>query len=271
MNYKLALYCKTYINDFSRLSKLIESLESYNKDNLPVYFSCPSSDIPTLKKEVLDFDCNIIADEDIYQPKNTLAGWENQMLVKLHAFKSIPADNILILDSDSFFIRDFYESDFIAYDNIPYTIIHENVQQSEYESYLKNGIYSETGYAKAVQAYRSIFGGKSNRIYDYGPNPHLWNRVVMEHFEENYLAKHNIEMEDFQMAMKQQFGIHFRETLTYGEYLLAAKPIDIVPCGPLFKVYHWKELYDFEIKNGWANRNKIKDTYMGIILQSNWL
>ena len=78
MNYKLALYCKTYINDFSRLSKLIESLESYNKDNLPVYFSCPSSDIPTLKKEVLDFDCNIIADEDIYQPKNTLAGWQNQ-------------------------------------------------------------------------------------------------------------------------------------------------------------------------------------------------
>lgn len=270
MNYNVVLYCKTYINDFPRLSKLVESIEEHNKDLLPVYISCPSSDIPALKETLGHFVCTIIPDEEIYQPRNVLAGWENQMLIKLHAFKAIPADNILILDSDSYFIRDFYKFDFIAYDNIPYTIIHENVQQSEYETNLKNGTYSETGYAKAVQAYRSIFGGKSNRIYDYGPNPHLWNRVVLEHFEENYLNKHKIEMEDFQLAMKQQFGIHFRETLTYGEYLLAAKPIDIIPCGPLFKVYHWKELYDFENSQGWVKEEGIQKTYLGIIKQSNW-
>lgn len=272
MNYnKLALYCKTYKNDFSRLAKLIGSLEDHNKDGIPVYISCPQSEIPLLKKEVLDFECIIFADEEIFIPKYQAAGWENQMLVKLHAFDKIPAHNILLLDSDVFFIDDFYESDFIAYDSIPYTIMHENIQVAEYETFLKGGDYKKTGYAKAVKAYRDLFGGKSNRIYDYGPNPHLWNRKVLEHFKSEYLDKYGLTMEDFCFQMKKQYGIHFRETLTYGEYLLATRVIDIVPCGPLFKCYHWKEMYDFELKNDMVDMNRIKQNYLGVVLQSNWL
>jgi hypothetical protein len=271
MKYNLALYCKTYKNDIHRLAKLIGSLEDHNKDNIPVFISCPRSDMGFLEKELLDFEATLIADEDIFKPTVELAGWENQMLVKLNAFNRIPAENMLILDSDVFFIDDFYESDFIAYDDVPYTIIHENIQVAEYETFLKNGDYKKTGYAKAVKAYRDLFGGKSNRIYDYGPNPHLWNRKVLEHFKENYLQKYGMTMEQFCLAMKQQYDIHFRETLTYGEYLLATKVIDIVPCGPLFKCYHWKEMYDFELKNGMVEMDKIKQNYLGVVLQSNWL
>ena len=70
--------------------------------------------------------------------------------------------------------------------------------------------------------------------------------------------------------MKGQFNIHFRETLTYGEYLLAAKPIDIIPCGPFFKVYHWKEMWDFENGTGLELEENIKQNYLGVIKQSNW-
>ena len=270
MNYKLALYCKTYPGDFDRVAVLIESINKHNVDNIPLFISCEGKFKDLLEAKIGTEAYTFIADEDLYIPSRQMAGWEHQMLVKVNAFEGIATDNLLILDSDAYFIRDFYEADFIAYDSIPYTIIHENVQVSEYEALLKGGDYSKTGYAKAVQAYRSIFGGKSNRVYDYGPNPHLWNRKVIEDFKVNYLQHNNLSLDDFCFGIKQQFGIHFRETLTYGEYLLATKVIDIVPCGPLFKVYHWKELYDFESKLDWVKEEEIKKTYLGIIKQSNW-
>lgn len=271
MNYNLVIYCKTYRNDISRVAKLFDSIERFNKDNIPVYISCPSADKEMLQRTIGETGYTFITDEEIFKPSVTVAGWENQMLVKLNAFNKIPSENILIIDSDAFFITDFYEGDFIAYDDVPYTIIHENIQVAEYETFLKNGDYNNTGYAKAVRAYRELFGGKSNRIYDYGPNPHLWNRKVLEHFKENYLQKYGMTMESFCLAMKEQYGIHFRETLTYGEYLLTTKVIDIIPCGPLFKVYHWKEMYDFELKNNMVHMDKIKQNYLGVVLQSNWL
>lgn len=270
MNYKLALYCKTFPNDFSRVNRLLESIKSFNRDSIPFFISCEGRYYDLLTSTVGFEGYTFISDEDIFEPSKPITGWEHQMLVKLHIFNSIDADNILLLDSDAFFIKDFFESDFIAYDNIPYTIIHENKQVAEYETFLKNSKYLNSGYAKAVKAYRDVFGGKSDKIYDYGPNPHLWNREVMESLFDYYLKPNNLSMEDFCHTMKSQYDIHFRETLTYGEYLLAAKPIDIIPCGPLFKCYHWKELYEFETKIGWVDTEKIKDNYLGVILQSNW-
>ena len=268
---KLALYCKTFRRDITRFEKLFDSIKEHNKDNIPLYVSAPSSDEKLLQQAVGTEGYTFIADEDIFESTVLRDGWETQMLVKLNAFDKVPALNMLILDSDCFFIRDFYESDFIAYDNIPYTIIHENIQVAEYETFLKGNEYSKTGYAKAVKAYRDLFGGKSNRLYDYGPNPHLWNRKVLGHFKSKYLDHYGLTMEQFCDSMRRQYNIHFRETLTYGEYLLATKVIDIVPCGPLFKCYHWKEMYDFELKNDMVHMDKIKQNYLGVVLQSNWL
>ena len=56
-----------------------------------------------------------------------------------------------------------------------------------------------------------------------------------------------------------------REAITYGEYLLNTKIIEIIPTGPLFKVYHWKEMVDFEQKTGLFNEEKLKESYLGII------
>jgi len=270
MNYKLAIYIKTYINDLDRVKVLFNSIQKYNVDSIPVFISTDKMSTESLVSKLGTGGYTRLVDEDYFTPTIPLTGWEQQMYVKLNVFKAVPADNVLILDSDAKFIRDFYESDFIAYDNIPYTIIHENTQVSEYEASLKNGDYRDTGYAKAVKAHRDIFGGKSNRIYDYGPNPHLWNRTVIESFEEKYLKANNLTLEQFCHGIKLQYDIHFRETLTYGEYLLATNVIPIIPCGPFFKVYHWKELYDFEQSMGWVDEELIKKTYSGIIMQSNW-
>lgn len=271
MNYKLAIYCKTYFRDFERVKKLLKSINEYNKDNIPFYISCPYSELPLLQRTIGVEGYEYIRDEDIYKARPPFVGWKSQTPIKLNAYTMIPATNILIVDSDAFFIKDFYESDFIAYDDVPYTQMYENKSLAELEKVLKGVNYKTNGYSKCMRAYREVLGGKSNKIYDYGPNPHLWSTKVLKHMKENYLEPNGLTFETFSLAIEQKYpGIHSRETAAYGEYLLATKCIDIVPTGPFFKVYHWKELWDFEQGTGLELEDNIKENYLGIIMQSNW-
>ena len=265
---KIALVTKTYANDIPRYKDLFESIQKYNVDNIPVYVIIPFQDKKLLEDTIGTEGYSLLFDHDVHTFKYPMGGWEQQMIIKLEFWKQIKAHNYLILDSDGRFIKPFYEKDFIAYDNIPYTIVHENKQIAEYETALKGGDYNNTGYAKAVRAYRDLFGYKSSKLYDYGPNPHLWSREVLSHLNSNYIEYHGMEIEQFCLTIKQQYGIHFRETLTYGEYLMATKAIDIVPSGPFFKTYHWKEMVDFEEGTGLELEENISKNYLGIIMQS---
>ena len=266
--YKLALVTKTFRTDIPSYKDLFDSIQKFNEDNLPVFVIAPAQD-RYLLEDYIGFDgYTFIADEDVHNFRYDMSGWEQQMIIKLKAYQHISADNILLLDSDGRFIRPFYEKDFIAYDDIPYTIIHENKQIAEYETALKGGDYNTTGYAKAVRAYRDLFGFKSTKIYDYGPNPHLWSTKVLSDLFSNYLDYNGLELEQFCLTVKNTYGIHFRETLTYGEYLMAAKSIPIIPSGPLFKTYHWKEIVQFEKSTGLELEENIAKNYLGIIMQS---
>ena len=266
--YKLTLVTKTFSTDIPSYKILFESIQKYNEDNIPVFVIIPIQDKQLLEDTIGTEGYTLLFDHDVHNFKHTLSGWEQQMIIKLKAFHYISTENILLLDSDGRFIRPFYEKDFIAYDNIPYTIVHENKQVAEYETALKGGDYNNTGYAKAVRAYRDIFGFKSNKIYDYGPNPHLWNTKVLSDLFGNYLDYNGIELEEFCLTMKNTYGIHFRETLTYGEYLMATNSIPIIPSGPLFKTYHWKEMVEFERGTGLEVEENIAKNYLGIIMQS---
>lgn len=266
--YKLALVTKTFSTDIPSYKRLFTSIQKYNEDNLPVFVIIPRIDKQLLEDTIGTEGYNLLFDDDIHRFKYPISGWEQQMIIKLKAYQYISADNILLLDSDGRFIKPFYEKDFIAYDDIPYTIVHENKQVAEYETALKGGDYNITGYAKAVKAYRDLFGFKSNRIYDYGPNPHLWSTKVLSDLFSNYLDYNGLEVEEFCLTVKNSYGIHFRETLTYGEYLMAAKTIPIIPSGPLFKTYHWKEMVEFEKGTGLELEENIAKNYLGIIMQS---
>ena len=89
--------------------------------------------------------------------------------------------------------------------------------------------------------------------------------------KKNYLEPNGLTFETFSLLMEKKYPkIHSRETATYGEYLLATKCIDIIPCGSFFKVYHWKEMWEFEQGTGLELLENIKENYLGIIMQSNW-
>ena len=266
--YNIALVTKTFSTDIPSYKILFDSINKYNEDNLPIFVVVPFSDKKLLEDTIGTEGYTLLFDHHIHSFKYPMAGWEQQMIIKLRLHEHISTNNLLIIDSDGKFIRPFYEKDFIAYDNIPYSIVHENKQIAEYETALKGGDYNNTGYAKAVRAYRDIFGFKSNKIYDYGPNPHLWSTKVLGDLYSNYLNYFGLELEEFCLTIKNKYGIHFRETLTYGEYLMAGSSIDIIPSGPLFKTFHWHEMVEFEKGTGLELEENIAKNYLGIIMQS---
>lgn len=266
--YNVALVTKTFSTDIPSYKILFDSINKYNEDNLPIFVVIPFDDKKLLEDTIGTEGYTLLFDYDIHRFKYPMAGWEQQMIIKLRLHEHISTNNLLIIDSDGRFIRPFYEKDFIAYDNIPYSIVHENKQIAEYETALKGGDYNNTGYAKAVRAYRDIFGFKSNKIYDYGPNPHLWSTKVISDLYSNYLNYYGLELEEFCLSIKNKYGIHFRETLTYGEYLMASSSIDIVPSGPIFKTFHWHEMVEFEKGTGLELEENIAKNYLGIIMQS---
>ena len=85
-------------------------------------------------------------------------------------------------------------------------------------------------------------------------------------FNDEYLVPNNLTFEQLTLSL----GGLMSEAGIYGEWLLYSKKIDIIPINPIFKFYHWKEMYDFESKNGLYDIEKLKENYLGIVMQSNW-
>src|SRR6266404_8950533 len=120
----LVLYCKSFHGDVERCRLLLESVKKHNKDNLPFYISVPKGDVKLFTDKLGIGGYILLADEEILG-SNLAQSWKNQQIVKMLFWKTLLALNYVVLDSDSYFIRDFYIKDFIVYGEIPYTVMHE--------------------------------------------------------------------------------------------------------------------------------------------------
>ena len=129
MKYNFIFFCKTYSGDLERFEILFKSYCKFNVDNIPLYISVPENEIDLFKK----FESNnvfLISDESYAHNYFTNEsyfdlpiGYINQEICKLSFWETNLSQNYLCIDSDVQFIRNFYISDFMHDDNIPYTIL----------------------------------------------------------------------------------------------------------------------------------------------------
>ena len=74
----LALMCKSYIGDLSRLKILKESIDKFNADKLPFYICVPKVDFEIMRNEIVsgkeDYEIKFFTDEQVIaltnQPTN---------------------------------------------------------------------------------------------------------------------------------------------------------------------------------------------------------
>jgi hypothetical protein len=191
-----------------------------------------------------------LTDEGIVGVDAHLQNWISQQIVKMKFYKVGVADFYLVIDSDSYFIRDFYKSDFMYNESIPYIIMHENKYFMELASCLGDkNIFDKV---KNIKDYLK----RDGKVYSFYSNP-VFSSKVLEELEKNVDAIENL------------IAKYPLEYVWHGEYLLKSKCIDFMPCESFFKVFNYEAEYKLWRSQG-ENLSDIKKYYIGILVQDRW-
>lgn len=268
---KIGIYIGTSKRDIIQYKYLINSINAYNIDNIPVFTCVNDDDLDLFKEEFKLHNITFLKDSDVYKTE-VRNPWYKQQLIKMNFWRTNLLDIMIQIDSDSFFIKNFYKTDFLVDDNIPYTILHENKELKEFftKNNLFNSNFEDNGDFKTNQG----FSDNSSRIreilnttfikaeYDYGHPPCIWSNQIWKYLHDNYIEPNNLTYE-------QILDYANSEQQWYGELLLGTNLFPIFPRENMFKTFHYKENYTDYIKENNTLKN-IKYNYLGICLQSNW-
>ncbi len=264
----LVLYCKSWREDVLRARRLAESVARYNREGLEFHVSAPAADLPLFRERLQGVAHTLLCDDDIVKANPrldaaklaTLPGYRSQQVVKSEFWRLGLAENYLCLDSDSYFIRDFGLSDFIAPGGAPYTVMHEGKEFLQYLVNIGKQKYVDHA-AQEQRRMREQFPGVETR-YRFGPTPVIWSAKVWRALDEQLLKPRG---ENFVDAIERfPSELHW-----YGGALLKFQPIPLIPREPLFKLYGYIEEYWRAKKLGETDET-LKANYLGVTRQSAW-
>jgi hypothetical protein len=266
MIYPVTLYCKSFSRDLPRVKELYESIVKYNKDGLGFIVSVPASDVVlftvTLREMFPHYkNWDVISDQEIVG-ENLPESWRNQQVVKMMFWKhSTCEENYVVLDSDCYFIKDFYAKDFIIHGDTPYTVIHEQKDLFTWTTrQISNlGFDPKKSFGECREPIQALFD-RQGRLYDFGPVPVIWSSKVWQSMEEEYLKPNDLTFQGLIDTIPSEFS-------WYGEWLLVKKPIELWPIEPMFKVFHYLPQYH-EFKNQGYTEQEWANNYLGLVLQS---
>lgn len=262
------LYCCTFRKDLKRTVKLAQSIQRHNKTNIPFYISVPEGDVGLFRGSLKDLDVIVFDEKDIFQANPKLdiqklyeiRGGLRQQVIKSEFWRLGISENYLVLDADCIFIRDFDGSDFIAIDDVPYSIIHEGrdvLQATERfgPKKIRQHFLADREPIKAAL-------GRSGVTYDFGYAPFLWSKKVWESLDHQYLTPNGMNFLDAVLLCGSEFT-------WYGESLINFRAIPIYPREQLFKHYHYEHQLWADQILGYKEKLLAYD-YMGVVYQSNW-
>jgi len=262
------LYCCTFRKDLKRTIKLAESIQKHNKAHIPFYISVPAEDVDLFKEHLGGLNAIIFDEKDIFKANlkldieklYSIRGGLRQQVIKSEFWRLGISENYLVLDSDCIFIRDFDEADFLAKDDIPYSVIHEGrdvLQTTERFGPKKIRQHFLADREPIKQAL-----GRTGVTYDYGYAPFLWSRKVWESLDVHYLTPRGMNFLDAVLLCGSEFT-------WYGESLIHFRAIPIFPREQLFKHYHYEHQLWADQILGYTEKVLAKD-YLGVVYQSNW-
>lgn len=266
------LFCKSYRADLLRVKRLLESVERFNADGLPMVVCVPRDDAGLFRDIVAGTHAELVHDEDVIakQPDSArldllaryraTVGQLHQQVVKAEAWRLLGCTSYLSVDSDTVFLRPFFHRDFLSNPGEPYTVLHQS------REYLQLAI--DRGQTRVLDHFiaesTSVMQqfGRSGPHYDFGPQPLIWAAAVWASLHERWLAPRGRTLWDAIELVPS-------EIRWYGEALLAYGAIPLRPVEPLFRVYHHAWQYDLLRRLGETDA-RLVNQYLGVVLQSNW-
>lgn len=248
------LFCKTYDADFQRFKMLKESIDKFNIGNIPFYISCPTKDkelFLSLKTGKEKYNFEVLSDGNIISSNISEQGWISQQIIKMNFANTNIARFYLIIDSDSYFIKNFQINDFLFDENTPYIVIHEGKYFKEICSILDDKNIFDM--AKTIKDYFK----RKGKDYQFLSTPIMFSSDVI---------KELTKVENINKLL----SISPLEAYWHGEFLLYSNIIPFKPCEPFFKCFNYQFEYDFWKKNGELKKD-ISKYYLGIVMQNRWV
>jgi len=264
----IVILCKSYRNDVNRFANLAISISRFNQDQIPFYLCIPQTDKSLFDPIIKEHHIHVIFDEDILnltmaysqEKEITLPGNILQQVTKSEFWRLGLCKNFVMIDSDSFFIRDFFIYDFLWDEETPYTIINEGRHQREWAA--------RAGHSKFLRQYtelrdesRKLFSRKTIN-FDFAPTHCIHSSKVWQALYETYAKPQGKSFYD-------QIIEFPCETQWYGEFLLSNPVIRLIPREPLFKVWGFQSQYEESLHLG-ETEEVLSENYLGIVKQSNW-
>ena len=265
MKQDIVLFLKSYRKDVTCAYRLIESAVKYNKDNIPFIVSVPQEDIHLfthIKGISVISDASYAGKYMTNEDANGFAsGYINQEICKLAFYETGSGDNYYCLDSDSIFIRDFYKSDFLAFDGTPYIVL---VQDKD--------LAAAPWYGRIGERWYDSWRSHVKRIYEHvGLNDprlrtcsgfQIMNCRVLQSLRKDFMDAHGFSYLDLIKISPWEFS-------WYNAWFQKSKIIPELAIEPLFKIFHTKAQYEFARIEGHTVTD-IAHGYIGIVMNSNW-
>jgi hypothetical protein len=257
--HEFAICIKTYRRNLDFFETLSNSLEAYNKAQFPIAIICPKEDIALFQSRITN--SVVFADEDLVPETKSIRGlsegYITAELCKLNYYKLGFSRNVLFVDDDSKFIKDFNRQDFFDNQGNLYTVITQDkdlIIDPSYRSY-------SISRSKDLKAIYETFCLENSRLLQVQMNA-LVSCQVLEELMERALPELGINQ--FQALDISPFEYNW-----YTIWLQKSNLIPIVPIEPLFKTFHVREQYVAALSQG-ITEEEIAHAYIGVVHNSSW-
>ncbi len=223
-SHALALFCKSFRGDLERCARLVESIRRHNRDGLPCYVSIPAGDRQAFAQALGGEGVELVTDEEVIGGAIPQT-WTSQQLVKLRFARLGLARNIVWFDSDFVIIRDFTRQEFLAYEDVPYTLF-ESFQRNLFRDRVLGDPAEDPEYARMLSGLERPFSiirdtfGRRGPLYFFGA-PVVWSAAVVAALERWAMERG--------LSFEMLLSIAPFELNWYGEFLFAKQTIPVVP------------------------------------------
>jgi len=259
----IALFIKSYRSDLALVRRLLDSISKYNRDRISVFISVPANDLPAFQDLARRHtDVSVLADEHFGIPTvdrkiwGFAPGYITQQLVKLSVQRLAEARNYLILDSDTYFIRDFRTTDFIAPDGTGLTVLAADKDLVADPAYAPFA----TGRAMKLDLIAERLGASTLSRATCHNNTVFQDSVLREFHD--WCAAEGLSLLDLMNIAPVEFT-------WYNFFLAKYCPERLIRIEPFIKMLHTRSEYRRLVAAGFSHES-LRRAYLGVCINSGW-
>lgn len=229
---RIALLLKSYRGDHPYAERLVESFHRHNVDHLTLYIVVPDEDLPLFTPLVGDtvqlLGESVLAQYLVSEPFGGLrVGYANQEIVKLAFWELGLAANYFCVDSDAIFIADFAAADFMAEQDVPFTVLVEDRELAVEPTYHDRYWLERQAALRRIQAEVGLDDPLVRTCHGH----QVFSARVLRSFKDTFLAARGWEYKDALMVAPYEFT-------WYNMWLQRDHTIPLHVREPYAKVFH---------------------------------